>query len=367
MLQRPGAREGERDLFQSLARALYLAAGLVVLLWFAYEIQRVLLLLLLALILALALNAPVSWLERRKVSRGVATLLVFLGVVAVAGLLGWLVVPRLLDEMPALMEQVPELIERLTERAAVLLEHPQIAQQGAQAVNWLEAMVGNLWRRVDALVASVLLTLFVVALVLYLVADPRPALRTYICSMPPRHREPAARAFARASEMVVGWVVSNAIMGGIKATASFLVLTYLEIPGAVIWSVLALFAALIPRLGFYIMAIPPVLTALAVDPAYALYLALFYWALSEFLGNFVAPRVQGEMMDLHPAYVLFMTLAMAYAFGLIGVLIAPPVAGFLKAFYDEFYLARQPDDPEMEERVEAMLARRTGEGDRSRS
>jgi hypothetical protein len=41
----------------------------------------------------------------------------------------------------------------------------------------------------------------------------------------------------------------------------------------------------------------------------------------------------------------------------VGVLIAPPLAGFAKAYFDEFYLCHQPGDPREEERIEAMLHR----------
>jgi putative permease len=155
--------------------------------------------------------------------------------------------------------------------------------------------------------------------------------------------------------MVVGWMLANAIMGGIKAVAAFFFLTYMEVPGAIVWSFLALFAALIPRLGFYLMSIPPVVVALTVSPSTALWTLLFFWALSEFLGNFVAPRVQGEIMEMHAAYLLFMTLAFGLAFGLLGVLVAAPAAGFLKVFYEEFYLNQQPDDPQLDEHVEQMM------------
>lgn len=364
----PGATETRRDpaepaagtsggaLFRTLAKALLLAAGLVVVVWFAYRIRQVLLLATLALILAMVLNAPVTWLERRRVSRGLATLLVFALSALLVALLGWLIVPRLLAEVPTLLEQLPRLLRDLVERlAGVLGAHPEVDRQLSQLVAWLERGVGELWRLADALAAALLFGLFVVAMVLYLVADPRPLLRGYVLLMPPRLREPAARAACRASRMVVGWVVANALLGGIKATAAFLFLRFMGVPGAVVWSALALFSALIPRLGFYLMSVPPVIVALSLDPATALWTALFFWALSEILGNFVAPRVQGEIMELHAAYLLFMALAMAYAFGLLGVLVSAPVAGFLKVFYDEFYLARQPPDPELDARVERML------------
>jgi putative permease len=344
------------SLFDTLARVLLFAAALTVAVWFAYTIRTAVLLLTVAVIVAMVLNAPVTWLEGKRLSRGVATAVVFLWVLALTAGMGWLIVPRLVGEIPTLLEELPELADRLADRLAdVLGDHPEVDRQLSQLVAWLERGIGEVWRVIDTVGAGLLAVLVVAALVLYIVSDPRPILRWYVEVIPPRHREAATRAVGRASKMVVGWVLANAILGGVKAVSAFLFLTYMEVPGAAVWSFLALFAALIPRLGFYIMSIPPVVVSLTVSPTTALWTLLFFLALSETLGNFVAPRVQGEIMELHAAYILFMTVALGLAFGLLGVLVAAPVAGFLKVFYDEFYLARQPDDPQMESRVDRMM------------
>jgi putative permease len=351
------------DLFGTLARALYLAAGLVVLLWFLFTIQRVLLVFMLALILALAINAPVTALQARGVKRGIGLLLVVLALAGVTGGLGWLVAPRLVEEIPTLTEEVPNMVAGLAERVSGLFgDSPEVDRQISRVVDWGLDAVRGAWQHLDAFAAVVVLALFVVAMVLYMVASPEPLLRGYLRAMPPHMREPATRAFARGSAMVVGWVASNVILGGIKATASFIFLTVMGIPGAIVWSVLALFSALIERLGFYLMAIPPVVVAFAVDPVNAIWVLIFYWVLSEFLGNFVAPKIRAETMKLNAVYILFMTLAMAYAFGLLGVLIASPVAGFLMAYFEEFYLKRQPPDPEEDERLERMMKREPARG-----
>jgi putative permease len=344
-------------LFGTLVRVLLFAAGLVVVVWFAYEIRTAILLFTLAIIVAMVLNAPVTWLEARRLSRGVATLLVLLLVLALAGLLGWLIVPRLLQEIPTLIEQLPQLAAGLAEQvAAVLGGHPEVDRQLSQLVAWVERGIGEVWRVLDTIGAGVLGVLVVAALVLYIVSDPRPILRWYVQLVPAHHREAATRAIGRSAKMVVGWVLANALLGGVKAVSAFVFLTWMDVPGAAVWSFLALFAALIPRLGFYLMSIPPVVVSLTVSPTTALWTLLFFVLLSEILGNFVAPRVQGEIMELHAAYLLFMAVAMGLAFGLLGVLVAGPVAGFIKVFYDEFYLARQPDDPELESRVDRMMA-----------
>lgn len=112
--------------------------------------------------------------------------------------------------------------------------------------------------------------------------------------------------------MVISWMWSNVIAGVLDAIAVGIFLSLMGVPGALIWSALALFAELIPLLGIYLMAIPPILVALSINPLSALWVALFYVILNETMGRFIMPHV-------------------------------------------EFYLARRPHDPEVDERVEVMV------------
>jgi putative permease len=127
------------------------------------------------------------------------------------------------------------------------------------------------------------------------------------------------------------------------------------VPAPLVWATLSFFAAFIPRLGFYVGAIPPVLMAFTIDATTALWVGIFYIVLSEILGNFVGPKIYGELMDLHPAYVLFMTIAMGMAFGLVGVLVATPLAGILQVYFEEFYRNRLPEDELGEQRVQRLM------------
>lgn len=60
-------------------------------------------------------------------------------------------------------------------------------------------------------------------------------------------------------------------------------------------------------------------------------------------------------MNIHPVSLLFLLLAMTTAFGLMGALLAAPMAAIIKAYYEEFYLQRFPDDPDMEQRIDNIL------------
>jgi putative permease len=341
---------GQRDsLYHTLARVLYLALGIVVLAWFVVQTGTILLASLLALILAVALNAPVTWLEGRNVSRGLGLALTFGSVVLVSAVVGWLVVPRLLEEIPALIEEIPAIVTDVGRRISeVLGGAPEVERQMERGLDWAMTAAGELWRYAGAAAGAFVMTIFVIALVLFMVGNMRTLLAWYVRSIPVRHRRPATRAFARGSRMVIGWLYASVIVGVIKAVAAASFLTLMGVPGAIVWSVLAFFAAFIPRIGFYMMTLPPVLVAFSVDPMTALWTLIFY---------VVAPRIFAETMELNAVFILFMTVALGFAFGLVGVLIATPVAGFIKAYYDEFYMARMPEEPEMELHVAAMMER----------
>jgi putative permease len=360
---------GAQALFQALAKAIFLAAGILVLLWFLRRVTWVVLFFTLALILGVALNAPVTWLERRGVHRVLATVAVFATVVLLLVGIGWLIGPPLVREVTALLELLPvfavDLVNRIVEQVAA---YPEIEEQlrldpqtAGQIVPWALSTLRNVWYYGLSLVLLVVLALVLMGIVLYMVIDPRPLLGGYIAAFPPHLRPPAIRAFTRASQMVVGWVYASAIISAMKAIPAYFFLTWIGLPGALVWSVFTFIADLVPRLGFYLMIVPPVLVALSIDAQMALWVLLFYWGISEILGNFVAPRIQASTMQMHAVFLLFVTLAMVAAFGLLGAIIASPVAGFLKAYYEEFYLAGVPEEPDMESRVEGILDRQLPE------
>lgn len=355
-------KDGE-SLYRTLAKILLLAAGLIVLLWFIFEVRGVLLLFAFALILTLALNAPVASLERRGVPRVPAALIVLVVVAGALALVGWFVIPRFVREATALVLALPDFVISFTNQLSSLLEeHPELqqgilldGQTASQLVPSLIDLVGEIWRYSLSALLSLVVLVFFAAVVVYMLLNPRPLIRWYFELFPLHLREPATRAFAAGSRAVVGWVRSNMIVGAMEAAAAFVFLHMMGIPGALIWSVFTFFAEFVPRLGPYLMTIPPVLVAFSIEPMSALWVALFYVVLNEIMGDFVMPRVRASTMQLHAVFLLFVTLAMFVVFGLPGALIATPLAGFVKAYYVEFYVARQPEDTEMEQRIDAAL------------
>ena len=329
--------------------ALVLAAGgAVVVLWFLYKVMTAVLILFFALVVTIALAAPVRWFMRRGLPRKLAAVLTFTIFLGVVVALVALIAPMVAAQIVLLLKRLPVFINDLNQQmAALFVQYPEL--QGllaadASALDRVVPPVGDLFGGALgvslSLLAFIALLIVFLSFVLYTLLDPMPVLRGYLGSLPADYRRPGARALARASRAVVGWTKASLILGVIEGIAVFIFLTWMGVPGALVWAALAFFAEFIPRIGGYVMAAPPILISLTLGPMTALWVALFYLVSNEILGNVVAPRIRGTTMQLHPVLLLFFTLAFALAFGLLGAVVATPAAAFFSAYYSEFYLKR---------------------------
>ena len=340
--------ERRSSLFGAWLGFVLAAAAAVAALWFLERIVVAVLLLFFALVVSIALSAPVGWFIRRGLSRraaGLLTLLIFFGAIV---LLGMLVIPTLAGQMALLGRTLPQLFARIDGQIAALLARSPDLQawfgpQGA-SIRSLVPSASALFQGIGGISLSLIgvaaLAIVFFSTVAYAVLDPRPLLNAYLGSLPRAYLPAGMRAYRRAAHAVIGWTKASLVIGAIQAVAVFVFLTLMDVPAALVWAALAFFAEFIPRIGGYVMAVPPVILALTISPLTAVWVALFYLVSGEILGSVIAPKIRGATMQMHPVLILFFTLAFALAFGLLGAIVAVPAAAFFSAFYSEFYLKR---------------------------
>lgn len=351
------------SLYRALTRAIAYAAGLVVLLWFLYKTAAALLLFVFAIVLAIVVNAPVVWLQKKGVRRGWACAIVFIAILIIIGLLAWLIVPKVSEQVRALVQHLPAYADQLALNVSSwFTDYPhmsqKIRQEGMELSQWLPSLPQTLMRIGNyslTVLSGLIIFILFVSIVVYAVSNPRPLLQIYFSLFRPAKREKAQRAFVHASVMLIGWMKSDLISGAIKAVLTTIFLSYMGVPGAWVWGALTLFAELIPRIGFYLMSVPPILVALSVSPWTALWVTVYFIILDEIMADVVQPRLRSSTMRIHPVSILFVFLVMSSAFGLIGAIMAAPVTAIIKAYYEEFYTDRE--DKLMEQRIDGVLYR----------
>jgi predicted PurR-regulated permease PerM len=94
------------------------------------------------------------------------------------------------------------------------------------------------------------------------------------------------------------------------------------------------FMELIPYLGPWLGAIPPVTYALIVDPVSAIWVTLLFLGIHQIEGHIVVPNVMGSALRLHPLLVIFGLLAGGEIYGLAGIFVALPLLAVLRAIWE---------------------------------
>jgi len=350
--------------YRHLSRLIYLAAGLLVAIWFIHLTLQVILIVFFAIVLTIVLNAAVTWLEMKRLPRTIASLIVFFSVFLCLALLGWMVVPKIVIQVKLLIANLPDYLAGLNQRIAKWLgeygNNQQQAQSMSNAITALppvSSIINSVGQYSVQLFRNLLLVIFFFCLVIYMLLAPRPLLEFYLSLFPDSKRDKAAKAFSYASTMTIGWMWSNVVAGAIRAVVVWFFLYFMGIPGVWVWAGVTFFAELIPRIGFYIMSVPPILIALSISPITALWVAIFYIGLDEIIGDFIIPRIRSRTMKIHPVFILIMVIAMSTAFGVMGAFIATPLAAFIKAYYEVFY-RKEVQKEKHDEKIEEMLYRK---------
>ena len=124
---------------------------------------------------------------------------------------------------------------------------------------------------------------------------------------------------------------------------------------ALLFGVWAGITELIPYVGPWLGAAPPVLYALVQHPLSALWVALLFLAIQQLEGHVVVPKVMGKSLRLHPLLVIFGLLAGGEIYGFPGILVALPLLAAARAVWEFFAerveLAQWPTEGPLDETV----------------
>jgi len=102
----------------------------------------------------------------------------------------------------------------------------------------------------------------------------------------------------------------------------------MEMPYAVLVSVVIGVTNIIPFFGPFIGAIPTALLILMVSPIQCVYFIIFILVLQQFDGNILGPKILGDTTHLSSFWVLFAILLFGGLFGIVGMVIGVPIFAF---------------------------------------
>ncbi|MFD9863235.1 AI-2E family transporter [Streptomyces alboflavus] len=341
-----------------LPRAMVLALALVACFqlgsWAFHQLTGLLINILIAFFLALAVEPAVSWMAARGLRRGLATAIVFLGVlIASAGfitMMGSMLAGQIVDMVEDFPDYLDKVIRWINMTFDTDLSRVEV-QDSLIHSDWLRKYVQNSASGVLDVSAQVLGGLFQLLTILlfsfYFAADG-PRLRRALCSvLPPAKQAEVLRAWEIAVNKTGGYLYSRGLMALISGIAHYILLQVLEVPYAPVLAVwVGLVSQFIPTIGTYLAGALPMLIAFTVDPWYALWVLIFVVIYQQFENYVLQPKLTAKSVDIHPAVAFGSVIAGTALLGAVGALVAIPAVATLQAFLGA-YVKRYDvmDDP----------------------
>ncbi len=313
----------------------------------------VLLILLAAGVIALILNPVVRRLERRRVPRGVAILLVYVaGFAGVVGV-GLLLSDPISTQISRLDRNVPHLVSQAN-RELVSIQRwlvrngiqVRIQQQGQTALQTLQRDV--LKRSSDivsfsrGLLQQVVTTGFELVLVLvlsvYLLVYGRDIGVLVRRIVPPGDGTPEDDFPLLVQRAVYSYVRGQLLFSFVMGASAALGLWVFGLLGifpagahyAVFFGGFYGLMELIPYIGPIVGPGPAVLVALFSHPLSAVWVILLFVALQQFEGHVVAPQVFRISLRINPILIILALLIGYQLYGVAGALLALPIAAVVR-------------------------------------
>jgi predicted PurR-regulated permease PerM len=359
---------------------LVLLPLLLLLVWtVAGAVRHVLFLFLVALLIALLLNPLVRVLGRAWIPRGGAVALVYLAFATVVAL-------AILALATVVVQQTRSAAHRVDHYFTVDSGHPpksgaeqdlgrfqgwldhhhlssvHVEHQGQKFLNQVgtkdvQKYTSKALRWAEGAGLTVVTLLFdaflLVVVSIYMLLDMQRLTDAVDRRFPPRGR---GGLIVRMEQAVASYVKGQLLLSLIIGLSVGLGLWILGMVGAVpnggkyaaAFGAWAAFTELIPYIGPWLGAIPPVVYALVQDPLAALWVALLFLGIQQLEGHVIVPKVMGHTLRLHPLLVIFGLLAGGEIYGFAGILVALPLLAAGRAAWEFFAerveLQKWPDD-----------------------
>ncbi len=337
---------------------IVMAVLAAILVWCAYLVRDVLLLIYVSGLLAIGFSPIVRLIERQKVlpigtkrfPRWLAILILYLFILGTLTGIGFLIIPPLVDQGQQLWTALPDMFNRGQDfliQKGILKEHLTLREAvsrapgsgGSEAVGTVMGAVGG--------VVGGLFGLFTILILTFYILVEADALRDTMLRLFPRGDRPRAAAASRdITVKVSAWLGGQLLLGAIIGGTSAIGLWLLGIPFFYVLALISGIGELIPVVGPLLAAIPAVLVASTVSFNKAILVIIFFVVQQQFENHVLVPKVMERQVGVSAVTVIVALLIGGKLLGIPGAILAVPTAAILLVLFNELTAARENATPQ---------------------
>lgn len=275
--------------------------------------------------------------------RGIASLVVVIGLVLiVAGGISALI-PPVLNELNQVIHWLPQAAKESQKMIQEISEHPwvrklhlstyygqindQVSKYVRQIVTDLTSSAGTI---IGTITSTVIVAITVPVMLFYMFKDGNRLVPSVQKLFPENSRDEVGELLRKMSQTLSSYISGQAIECLFVAIATSIGYLIIGQPLAVALGVVAGIANMIPYVGPYIGITPSLMVSIAVAPEKIIWVIVVVVIVQQIDGNIIYPNIIGKTLQIHPLTIIMLLLAAGNIAGIPGMILCIPCYAVVK-------------------------------------
>ena len=322
----------------TILRILLVVFGL----WFLFMIRDIVALLFLSIILTATLDPAIDWFAKKKISRSVAVIIIYVSMFALVAVLLSFIIPPLVSQFQDFTKNIPAYSERLTQTFSGIEAYANSYGIQFNSHEFLQNVFGGLFQSSGQIFSTTInvLSFFIAALVIlaltFYMSVKEDGMNKFIVSITPAARKEYVISLTDRIKSKIGkWFAGQVFLMVIIFLLDFVALSAFGIPYALILALLAGLLEIVPYLGPIISATLAAMVGFLISPITGIIILGVLTVIQQLESHVIVPQVMKKAVGLNPIVVILALLIGAQLGGTLGAVLAIPIATSLGVFVDD--------------------------------
>jgi len=326
---------------------IFKISTIAILFYIIYLVRDVLILSIFALIISILFDPAIDFLQKRKIPRVIAVLVIYIGVFSLIVLFIYSVASLFISEMQRFSQVLPEYFEKIA---------PSLRSLGVKAFEDIESFMGILNKSLEAaasslvgavssIFGSILATIYVLTIAIFLSLEEGGVEKALALLFPKKYESYVLSLWERCQKKVSGWFLSRILASIFVGGISYIAFLIINIKYPFTLGALAGVFNFIPIVGPLVAGII-MLVIISLDNTWKAILAVVTFTLIQQIeNNIITPILAKRFVNLSPVVVLVSLVIGGELLGVLGAILAIPLAGILSEFLKDFLAKRREEKP----------------------
>ena len=293
-----------------------------------------------------------DYLLNKKVPKGIAIILVMVGVIVIFIMIITSLVPIIQKQLLDLVSQLPYYYQIISEQVEKFMQtgffetiqeqfnkiNTDFIQSITERLNGILNFTFSGIGSVVGIIGDIVITIMTMPVILYYLLKDGNKVIPFVTRMFPTRSQHKISVMLNEMNQQVSSYIRGQITVAICVGFTYIIgYTLIGLPYGVTIGMIAGLLTIIPYLGSIIGLTPALIIGFVTNPTLALHVFLVFVIEQLIESRVLQPLILGSSLKMHPVTILIILLAAGKMFGLVGLLIAVPVYAVVKVFITHFF------------------------------